>query len=107
MDILAETITNKRRLKALKIGFICNIWQDWEDDAEYCMHEMSDLFTSRQMKFEMGEAEQCPDEILDSLTRALLSCPALTYCCLANENESPEYYCIPGLYFERSFKRNL
>ena len=39
MDIIAECITNKRRLKALRIGFICNIWQDWEEDAELCMRE--------------------------------------------------------------------
>ena len=26
MDIIAETITNKRRLKQLRVGFICHIW---------------------------------------------------------------------------------
>jgi len=71
------------------------------------MHEMEDMFAMKQMKYEMGESEQAPDEILDSLTRTLLSCPSLTYCCFANEEETQDMYCIPGLYFERSFKRNL
>ena len=47
LDIAAEAITNKRRLKSLRLGFIVNIWQDWEDDSEFCMHETHDLFTSR------------------------------------------------------------
>ena len=107
LDIAAEALTNKRRLKSLRLGFICHIWQDWEDDSEFCMHETHDLFTSRQMKFEMGEATSVPDEVFDPFNRALLSCSALTRCCLANEGDEPERLCVPSLYFERSFKRTL